>query len=403
MHISNKISLQTVWLFGRKNILKTLVLSTSVVAIYHFLAFKILAIPFLPVATIGTAVAFYVGFKNNQAYDRLWEARRLWGGITNTSRTLTASFISLVEDKAKQKDFLNRHIVYINTLRLQLRKTIPWATNNEEHHKKLVSASEELKEFDTAIAALFEKFDKKDIFEKVRHKGNIANYTLKVQFNVVTQLKREKIIDDYEHSDLTKLLGELYNLQGSCERIKSTPLFRQYSLFSRMFVELFIFLLPFALLTEMSKIDAYGVWLVIPFSILISWVFMTMEQIGASSENPFDNGSNDTPISTICRNIEIDILEMLDETHLPKKLNHSTGYYFKTITIALAYELHDTPLKVNTVDPGFIKTDFNNHRGTGTVEEAGARIIKYAMIDKNGPTGKFVSEEHNPETGEIPW
>lgn len=72
-------------------------------------------------------------------------------------------------------------------------------------------------------------------------------------------------------------------------------------------------------------------------------------------------------------------------------------------TINLAYELRDTPFKINAVDPGFIKTDFNNHRGTGTVEEAGARIIKYAVIGNDGPTGKFFSEEYNPATGEIPW
>jgi len=72
-------------------------------------------------------------------------------------------------------------------------------------------------------------------------------------------------------------------------------------------------------------------------------------------------------------------------------------------TITLAYELRDTPFKVNTVDPGFTKTDFNQHRGTGTVEEAGARVVKYAVIGSDGPTGKYFSEEFNPQTGEIPW
>lgn len=320
MLINKKITLKSLWLFGKKNILQTLALSTLVVVIYQVLEFKFIAIPFLPVASIGTAVAFYVGFKNNQAYDRLWEARRLWGGITNTSRTLTASWISLIEDKTVQRDFLNRHIAYINILRLQLRKTIPWATNREDYHKQIISESDEIKEFDIAIKALFEKFDKKAVFEKIKHKGNIASYALKYQFDIVTKLKREKVIDDYEHSDLTKLLAELYNLQGGCERIKTTPLFRQYSLFSRIFVQLFIFLLPFALLAELSKFGTHGIWLVIPFSVLISWVFMTMEQIGEASENPFDNGINDIPISTICRNIEIDILEMLDETNLPQKI-----------------------------------------------------------------------------------
>lgn len=72
-------------------------------------------------------------------------------------------------------------------------------------------------------------------------------------------------------------------------------------------------------------------------------------------------------------------------------------------TIVLAYELRDTPLKVNAVDPGFTSTDFNQHRGTGSVEEAAARLVKYAVIGTDGPTGKFISEEHNPETGDIPW
>ena len=72
-------------------------------------------------------------------------------------------------------------------------------------------------------------------------------------------------------------------------------------------------------------------------------------------------------------------------------------------TVVLAYELKGTALKVNAVCPGFTKTDFNGHRGTGTLEDAGKRITKYALIDKDGPTGKFFSEENNPETGEIPW
>ncbi|MBL7919611.1 MAG: SDR family oxidoreductase [Bacteroidia bacterium] len=72
-------------------------------------------------------------------------------------------------------------------------------------------------------------------------------------------------------------------------------------------------------------------------------------------------------------------------------------------TVVLAYELKDSKFRINAVCPGFTKTDFNGHRGTGTLEDAGKRIVKYALIDKNGPTGKFFSEENNPETGEVPW
>ena len=72
-------------------------------------------------------------------------------------------------------------------------------------------------------------------------------------------------------------------------------------------------------------------------------------------------------------------------------------------TVHLAYELRDTPFKVNAVCPGYTKTDFTNHQGTVTVDVAAGRIVKHVLIDNNGPTGKFFSEETNPETGEIPW
>ncbi|NLR59381.1 SDR family oxidoreductase [Chitinophaga polysaccharea] len=72
-------------------------------------------------------------------------------------------------------------------------------------------------------------------------------------------------------------------------------------------------------------------------------------------------------------------------------------------TVVLAYEFKNTSFKINAVCPGYTKTDFNGHRGPGSVEDAGKRIVKYALIGNDGPTGKFFSEENNPETGEIPW
>jgi NAD(P)-dependent dehydrogenase (short-subunit alcohol dehydrogenase family) len=72
-------------------------------------------------------------------------------------------------------------------------------------------------------------------------------------------------------------------------------------------------------------------------------------------------------------------------------------------TIVLAYELRDTAFKVNAVDPGYTATDFNQYSGSGTVEDAAARLVKYATIDADGPTGKFLSDENSPETGESRW
>jgi putative membrane protein len=321
MYTGKEFRFILLWHFARKNLIRTFIVSSFAVVLYHLLGLKFVAIPFLPVGTIGTAVAFYVGFKNNQAYDRLWEARKLWGGFTNTSRSFAAQFISIVPDKTIQKDFLYRHIAYLNILRLQLRKTIPWATSKENLHQTFAGDREELEQFEEGLYKILQENNKLDYFDKVKKQNNPASLLLKFQIEKLTQLKRDHIIDAYEHSDLVKHINELYNLQGGCERIKSTPLFRQFSIFSRVFVKLFIILLPFGLLKDLGQLATWGAWLTIPFSLLISWVFYTMEQIGEFSENPFDNSVNDIPVSTICRNIEIDIKEMLGENDLPAKIN----------------------------------------------------------------------------------
>ena len=72
-------------------------------------------------------------------------------------------------------------------------------------------------------------------------------------------------------------------------------------------------------------------------------------------------------------------------------------------TVNLAYELRDTPFKVNAVCPGYTKTDFTGHQGTSTVEEAGRRIVKYALLGPDGPTGQFFSEEYFPAPATCPW
>lgn len=89
--------------------------------------------------------------------------------------------------------------------------------------------------------------------------------------------------------------------------------------------------------------------------------------------------------------------------HFKGAVYQSSKSALNMYTIVLAYELRDTPFKVNAVDPGYTKTDFNNHRGTGTVDVAASRIVKYAVLAQDGPTGLYVSEEVNPETGIIPW
>ena len=126
---------------------------------------------------------------------------------------------------------------------------------------------------------------------------------------------------------------ELFNLQGKSERIKNFPYPRQFATLGYDFVYVFILLLPFGVIPEFSKIGEsiildhplvgnYLVWAAIPFTVIVSWVFHTMQRIGTVGENPFEGGANDVPISTIARGIEIDIRQMIgdDNDSIPKPL-----------------------------------------------------------------------------------
>jgi len=115
-------------------------------------------------------------------------------------------------------------------------------------------------------------------------------------------------------------IRDFYQEQGRAERIKNTPFPRQYAYFSKVFTWIFVLLLPLAMVNEFEKLGEGFLWLTIPFSTVISWVFMTMEIVGDSSEDPFENFINDVPMTALCRNIEIDLREMLGETELPPRM-----------------------------------------------------------------------------------
>ncbi|MBC8102944.1 MAG: hypothetical protein H7Z41_10195 [Cytophagales bacterium] len=309
-------------------------MSTAVYVGYEWLGWKFLSIPFLPIASIGTAVAFYIGFKNSQSHDRLYEGRRIWGGITNTCRSFGSQVIAVIGRphvevppetvRATQTYLLYRQMAWINALRVQLRKTpaIHRKRRDELQHidwVKHVHAGDGLAdEADTdAVLAHFSCDRERTL---LAGKSNIAAHLLVRQAELLTDLKRRGWVDEYEHNALMTHISACYDHQGGCERIKSFPFPRQYAIFSGVFVKIFMGLLPFGLIKEMAALGRGASWMVIPFTVLIAWVFYTMEQVGDASEDPFEGGGNDVPISTICRNIEVDLREMLNETDLPPRL-----------------------------------------------------------------------------------
>lgn len=305
-------------------------LSSVVYGLFHFLEFRFLAIPFLPIATIGTAVAFYVGFKNNSAYDRLWEARKIWGEIVNISRAASSYLLAIVQERRnedtreKTKTFIYRQIAYVHLLLLQLRKRSVW--DDTHIYTKISTECFSTKPFEEEAENQLRRLCPSEEATSLLSKKNIPKEMIYQQMCTLTALKEANLIDAYEHSDLMRLCNDLYAQQGKAERIKSFPFPRQYAYFSEVFVSLFIVLLPFGLIGEFAKLSESATWLTIPFSILISWIFDTMEKVGDTSENPFENSLNDVPMAAISRNIEIDLRELLGESELPEPLQATEGY-----------------------------------------------------------------------------
>ena len=111
MYIQRRFPFKGLLIWTKKELIFFIVLSTVITAFYDLLDMKWLQVPLTPVGLIGTAVAFMIGFQNNAAYDRIWEARKIWGGIVNSSRSLIITirgsfYIHSSENKKEEGEVL---------------------------------------------------------------------------------------------------------------------------------------------------------------------------------------------------------------------------------------------------------------------------------------------------------
>ena len=330
MQAGRRYSLWQTLNWTRGSIVIFLLYDSMVVGLFYIFRWEWLIIPWQPISLIGIAVAFYLGFKNNSSYERLWEARKIWGGIVNTSRTFTImarDFITNEHAKNTRTDaelkkihtvLVHRHIAWLYALTFQLRKIQEWEHKSKDDiafRKHLGLESDELKYTE------LKNYISNDDFKYIMSKGNRASHLLSLQSSHLLKLKLEGLIEDFRHMELEKLLGVMFDLQGKSERIKNFPFPRQYATANYFFVCLFIALLPFGMLNAFGVTDgSMLVWLAVPFSMIASWVFWMMESIGEYSENPFEGLYNDVPITSMTRSIEIDIRQMLDEINLPEPI-----------------------------------------------------------------------------------
>jgi putative membrane protein len=327
MHIGKGYTFKEVILWTRRDIFVLLIIATIPTTLFHFFKFQWLLLPWLPIALLGTAVAFVVGFKNNASYDRLWEARRIWGSITNFSRSWgimvkdyvtnrhVKTIVSDHELKSIHIELYNRHFAWLTALRFQLRENKTWEAINLKHNREYRNQWFRVVEQDHKIEDAIKPYLSEKEYQLVISKSNRAAQILALQSEHLRKLLDDGYIEDFRHMELKRLIVELYNQQGASERIKNFPYPRQYASLNNWFVNIFVTLIPFGMIQEFAKLGEGYIWMTIPFSALSGWIFTTLERIGETSENPFEGSANDVPITTISRTIEIDLLEMLNIKH----------------------------------------------------------------------------------------
>lgn len=266
---------------------------------------------FTPIGIIGSALAIFVAFRNNSAYGRWWEARQLWGGIVNSSRVLARLIVTFADSHSHQENYdaerskrfkksmVDKLIAWVHALRLHLRKQDTWQE--------------------------IEDYLSKGEFDKVKGATNPAYAIHMLMAQEIYQAMANGTLGGFDSFQMEGQLLALTNYQGGAERIKNTPLPKQYDFFTRLFVLIFGLLLPFGLLSIMPGELSF---LLIPITLLVSGVFVIMERTGAANENPFENKVTDVPMTSICNTIERDLLFALDNESIPEQLMPQNGYLY---------------------------------------------------------------------------
>ena len=258
MHSGNHYSVKEVILWTRRDIYLHLGIASIPTLLYVLFEWKWLSLPWLPIALLGTAVAFVVGFKNNASYDRLWEGRRVWGGIVNSSRSwaiLAKDYVTnhhalhKLSDEALsmvRKTLYERHFAWLTALRFQLRERRPWESVYKTHNQEYKNKWFRVEEHEIPLSEALQPYLSREEYGVVMSKTNKAAQIIALQSAHLKELLEQGLIEDFRHMELQKILMELYTHQGASERLKNFPYPRQYATLNLWFIRLFIFLIPFA-------------------------------------------------------------------------------------------------------------------------------------------------------------
>ncbi|MDV3755689.1 bestrophin family protein [Elizabethkingia anophelis] len=305
-----------------------MLLIATVPTILYVIGWKFIGLPWQPVAILGTAVAFIVGFKNNASYNRIWEARQIYGAIINDSRSFAYSVRDTLGGKESSvvKRIFYRHFAWLTALRFQLREPRSWENMNQRSNSAYRKSRYEIPELNSTLEEELKQYLSGEELEYILSKKNKATQLTALQSEEFGELKKAGDINDFQWTLLQQSIIKFTDDQGKAERIKNFPYPRNFASIATYLLFIFVILAPFGLVKEMDKLgegtflQGYTVWFNIPFSAIIAWAFHTLDTVGESSVNPFEGSANDIPITQISRTIEIDMRDMLDEKDLPQPI-----------------------------------------------------------------------------------
>ncbi len=279
----------------------TFLWSVIILIVHEVYKIDFIAISATPIGMLGGAIAIFLGFRTNSAYARWWEARILWGGIVNSSRTWTRQILSFGDGavtnapSAFERTMVMHQIAFVNAVRCHLRKQDP------------------LPEIAPFLSS--------EVQDDLKGEKNVPAAILHRMGLSLKEARQRETFDTLRFLALNDTLTELTNLLGGCERIKNTPLPRQYDYFPRLFVYTYCALLPVGLVKDLNGYTPF-------VCTLLGAIFIALDQVGYNIESPFENTIHDTPMTALCRTIEINLRQMLGEKELPPAIEPVDGYLY---------------------------------------------------------------------------
>ncbi|MDD1552980.1 hypothetical protein AWR41_01495 [Riemerella anatipestifer] len=254
-------------------------------------------------SVFGLAIAFFLGFRMNSAYDRWWEARKIFGELTNNSRSFVAKIyayysndeninLGALEKNAKIYDLIQLTIAYIRQFK------------NEIHNNPKPI-------FDEKSKVLLEKYN-------INEEHKISNELL---VSISKEIEEDfKNTANIEKSDLMQHINRFYDIQGKAERIKNTPFLMIYSAFTKIIVSFYVILIPlFIGDIDLGGEDSSLELLAIPIMVIISTSFLTINKLANLYGEPFSENKTSVTVTEICNTIESNCKEVQSKLMIYEK------------------------------------------------------------------------------------